>query len=256
MPDSLIIAIPDIHGEAERLERLLKLIRHHWPAVKLVFLGNYINYGPDSAGVLRLVRELTEQGHVALRGHAETELLDYLDDPDENRFAWNRYMHWGGCQTMRSLEREAREWFDTPQMLEDYLTKTGMLAWIESLPVFYRENNLVFTPAPVSSTEWNRRGRPNELETVRGSVPGSGEEEYAASLGAPPDCFAVCGHERVVARRYREGVCAPVPDINTPVIAFATDKGDVLRAGEATHWPKHSGNFGPMLFSHGLYLDC
>ncbi|MCB9893331.1 MAG: metallophosphoesterase [Planctomycetes bacterium] len=252
MPDQPIIAVPDIHGGAQRLERLLDLVHRHWPSAKLVFLGNYINHGPDSADVLRIVRQHVERGHIALRGAAEETLLDFALGVDERLLSRDA----GGWQTLRSIEREAGRWFDEPASLASYLRQTGILDWLENLPVFWREGNLVFSPAPVPGDCWNRKGEPERILALNGSVGGLDEEAYAHQLGAPVDCFAVCGSERVLPRRHRDGTSAPIPDAKTPVIAFVTDKGDILRAGEATHWPKDCGNFGPMLFSHGLYLDC
>jgi hypothetical protein len=254
MPEPIIAAIPDIHGEAHRLEKLIQYVQRHWPEVKLVFLGNYINYGAESAQVLRMVKHMTGQGHIALRGHEEELLLEYIYASEPN--AWDRLRFSGGCQTIRSFEREARDWFQSPAALREYLAKAGMLAWLEDLPVFYRENNLVFTSAPVSPEGWTWKGSPRESEALTGSAAGFDEDAYAKQLASPAGCFAICGHERTVPRKFRQGISAPVPDSKTPVVAFVTDKGDILRAGEATHWPKDCGDFGPMLFRHGLYLDC
>lgn len=256
MPDQHIIAVPAIHGEVRRLERLIDLAHQHWPSVKLVFLGNYLNHGPDSAAVLRAVKHHVSQGHIALRGHAEMQLLQYLDRADDAPDSWNRYHYWGGCQTMRSFEREAGQWFDTRQSMEVYLDGNGTLKWLQSLPVFHRLGNLVFTSSAVARNHWNQRDRPDEAEAVAECVPGGDEDDYAARIGAPPGCFAVCGHGLVVPRRYREGISSPIPDTKSPVDAFVCDDGTILKAGDATHWPKELGRFGPMLFPHGLYLDC
>lgn len=75
MPEPHIVAVPAIHGEVRRLERLIDFAHQHWPGAKLVFLGNYINHGPDSAAVLRTIRHQVSQGHIALRGNAEMQLL-------------------------------------------------------------------------------------------------------------------------------------------------------------------------------------
>ena len=52
----MIYAIGDIHGEHDLLKRLLIEIPRT-PREKLIFLGDYIDRGPDSPGVVRLVLE-------------------------------------------------------------------------------------------------------------------------------------------------------------------------------------------------------
>jgi len=79
-----LIAIGDIHGHLEKLNKLLGIVR---PAQndKLVFLGDYIDRGPDSKGVVGRLMELAEQiPCVFLRGNHEQMMLDALacDAPD------------------------------------------------------------------------------------------------------------------------------------------------------------------------------
>jgi len=101
----LLYAVGDIHGRLDLLEDLLSLIeRDARPSTArrrtLVFLGDYVDRGPDSRGVVqRLITDLP-QGFDAhfLKGNHEAILLDFLDDP------W-RLDHWlmnGGEETMRS----------------------------------------------------------------------------------------------------------------------------------------------------------
>lgn len=252
MAESFIVAIPDVNGEIRRLERLIDLAIKHWPTAKLVFLGNYINQGRDSAAVLRAVKHQTERGHIALRGDAEEDLLDYLSITSGLPTRWSG----GECETIRSFEREARDWFETPRSLACYLAGNGMLDWLEGLPIFYRDKDLVFTSAPVASDDWNRNGVPAEWSALKGGPMEFDEEGYGKYLGAPPGCFPVCGHERVLSRWRRDGTSDSVPKGNSKAIAFITDRGDVLKAGEATRWPRNLGKYAPMLFPHGLYLDC
>lgn len=77
---SRTIAIGDIHGCLQTLEALLYdhlNIRHD---DQLIFLGDYINRGPDSTGVLDLLVELKNQNPhwVFLRGNHEDLLIGFL----------------------------------------------------------------------------------------------------------------------------------------------------------------------------------
>ncbi len=112
----LLYAVGDVHGRIDLLQRLLDLIEGDAAASPraerrtLVFLGDYVDRGPDSRGVVeRLIRDLPPgfDTHF-LKGNHEAILLDFLNDP------W-RLDHWllnGGEETMRSYgvdtERLAR----------------------------------------------------------------------------------------------------------------------------------------------------
>lgn len=89
-PDgTLIYAVGDIHGQLHLLEDLFEQIvadsmqlSGHRSRV-LVFVGDYVDRGPDSSGVIeRLISGLPD-GFVAhcLLGNHEAILLDFLDDP-------------------------------------------------------------------------------------------------------------------------------------------------------------------------------
>lgn len=62
-------AIGDIHGAAGTLERLLERLDTTHPAVRIWFVGDLVNRGPDSAGVLRLVRSLGDRAIIVLGNH-------------------------------------------------------------------------------------------------------------------------------------------------------------------------------------------
>lgn len=68
-----IIAIGDVHGCAQELEQLIALVE---PQVRdrVIFLGDLVNRGPDSHGVLQIARTLKAD---ALIGNHEVRLLDF-----------------------------------------------------------------------------------------------------------------------------------------------------------------------------------
>jgi len=99
-----VYIVGDIHG---RLDLLLDisarisadLLSRPVLESRFVFLGDYIDRGPDSAGVLsRLADMLDEPNVVLLRGNHEQILLNFLADPDILR-DWRNH---GGLETLQS----------------------------------------------------------------------------------------------------------------------------------------------------------
>lgn len=110
-PDSeaLIYAIGDIHGCARELDDLHAQIvsdaarRRGAPTrrVTLVYVGDYVDRGPDSAGVIdRLLAPAPISGaeRIFLRGNHEDAMLVFLADPE----AGADWLDFGGLETLRS----------------------------------------------------------------------------------------------------------------------------------------------------------
>ena len=92
------IAITDIHGELKKLERLLSKIETR-PDDIFVFMGDYIDRGPDSRGVVEKVIEISEQFKtITLIGSHEYALLHSKTDEYYNYLFWN----YGGPATVKS----------------------------------------------------------------------------------------------------------------------------------------------------------
>lgn len=82
-----VYAIGDIHGCSELLDLMVEAIREDLAAhpardALTVTLGDYIDRGPDSRGVLdRLARNPFPTDYVALKGNHEQMLETFLRDP-------------------------------------------------------------------------------------------------------------------------------------------------------------------------------
>ena len=80
------IAIGDIHGCSLALAALLETIAPQ-PDDRLIFMGDYVDRGPNSRGVLDLVIELTTRCEVIpLLGNHELLLLAALAAGESNSF--------------------------------------------------------------------------------------------------------------------------------------------------------------------------
>lgn len=92
------IAITDIHGEKAKLDSVLSQIEMR-PDDTFVFLGDYIDRGPDSKGVVDKIIELGETYKcIYLMGSHEYALLHAKQD-DYYQFLFDNY---GGPATVRS----------------------------------------------------------------------------------------------------------------------------------------------------------
>ena len=88
-PDGFIIyAVGDIHGRADLLDQIHGLIDRDKATSSPernveVYLGDYIDRGPDSAGVIsRLIKRSSQTRTIFLRGNHEQFLLDFLNGKD------------------------------------------------------------------------------------------------------------------------------------------------------------------------------
>jgi len=99
--------IGDIHGNYELLEKILT--KWNPGEEQLVFLGDYIDRGPDSLKVLRKVIDLTHNhGAIALSGNHEHIFLYWLKNTEKTS---EFYFHdkVGGIATIHSFYPEMRE---------------------------------------------------------------------------------------------------------------------------------------------------
>ena len=93
-----IIAIGDIHGHARALAALLRLIQPQ-PNDTVVTLGDYVDRGPDSKGVLDQLIELENRCHlVSLMGNHEEMMLGAREGRDNFKF----WMQFGGDAALDS----------------------------------------------------------------------------------------------------------------------------------------------------------
>lgn len=93
-----LIAIGDIHGCSVALRTLLEAIAPR-PQDTIVTLGDYVDWGPDSRGVIEQLIALSERCNlIRLLGNHEEMLLDAVDSESKLR-GW---LNLGGEETLQS----------------------------------------------------------------------------------------------------------------------------------------------------------
>lgn len=142
--DTTYYAIGDVHGEIEKLNTLLGFIRDDarriGGATKIVFLGDLIDRGPDSRGVVVKAKQLCEAGEaIAIKGNHEELMLHAVD----HRESIGIY-HWaenGGDETILSYAR-ANGFADDFRHAID----RDHIKWLRTLPTMIRDEDrgLVF----------------------------------------------------------------------------------------------------------------
>ena len=127
-----LIAIGDIHGCVQTFDVLMEQLA---PSEDdhLVFVGDYIDRGPDSRGVIERMLELNESYRCTfLRGNHEALMMDYLDGKDYSLWRAN-----GGTSTLQSYGGRGQQ-IDIPD---------EHVAFIRSTEIYYETDDFFFVHA-------------------------------------------------------------------------------------------------------------
>jgi len=151
--------IGDIHGHSEPLIELLTKLdyqpvdgvyRHE--SRQVIFLGDFIDRGPDQRGVLEIVRAMVDEGSaLSVMGNHEFNAIAYhtLDPDDHNRhlrvhFEKNRKQHEAFLEVFegKSDYAETIEWFRSlPLWLELDGIRVVHACWDEALMSLLRDKH-------------------------------------------------------------------------------------------------------------------
>jgi serine/threonine protein phosphatase 1 len=194
-------AIGDIHGDLVHLEALLGSLPALDAGDTLVFVGDYLDRGPDSARVVERVRALSRRTPamvVALRGSHEDAWLKVV------RQGWPEFILpvTNGClATLRSYlgqpppgkdEFGTAEEFDA--MLEGSFFPADVLAWMKSLPVYHEDEHAIYVHAGLPKVR-GRWAHPSELDDPKPLLWQRTEEFFRSYRGKR----VVFGHTVVAA---------------------------------------------------------
>lgn len=161
----LTCAIGDVHGHIEKLNVVLDRCRRRAGAdARLVFIGDYIDRGPDSRAVVELLMDLQQRrpGRViCLRGNHEAVVLAFARDalhtlPDDvDHRAWLSDLG-GGLATLASYGVE-----HASELPEEHLD------WMAALPTFYDDGQRYFAHAGVHPARPLAKQREEDLVWIR-----------------------------------------------------------------------------------------
>ena len=196
-PGERIYAIGDVHGRYDLLKLLLDAIGAHSSALgtpetlHIVFLGDLVDRGPDSARVVDLVAGLesdTDQV-IALMGNHEEAMLKALDG---DLMILQKWLTVGGAETVRSYG------LDLPEPGADmrrYARRLGRhiprrhARWLRTMPLTARSGDYFFCHAGVRPGVPLHRQSREDLLWIRSDF-----------LDAEEDFGAVIVHGHTISR--------------------------------------------------------
>jgi serine/threonine protein phosphatase 1 len=193
-----IYAIGDVHGRADLLERLQQRIAadvelNPIADPLLVCLGDYVDRGPDSAGVLDLLLGETPAGmrRVALMGNHEELMLRFLIDESVGAV----WLANGGDATLESYGIDPAESYERARRQLSSRLPARHLALLESLVLSHSEGGYFFAHAGIRPGVALDRQRREDLLWIRGEFLRSDTDHgkvvvHGHSITAEPDIRA------------------------------------------------------------------
>lgn len=144
-PEDPLFVIGDIHGRSDLLRRLVEQAD---PSAQIVCVGDYVDRGEDSAGVMRFLADRPDI--ICLSGNHEQMMLDFMSDPVRHGPRWLRY---GGLQTLASFQVSGiRETSDAKRLnaakneLVDALGQ-NLMSWLAALHPYWQSGNVAIVHA-------------------------------------------------------------------------------------------------------------
>ncbi|UVO27623.1 metallophosphoesterase family protein [Bradyrhizobium arachidis] len=215
LPDGVrVYAIGDVHGRADLLQSLLTVIdadlRRSAPGRAIqVFLGDYVDRGPNSRAVLDILIERSKSHEtVCLKGNHEVFLLEVLQDPSRLQ----EWRHYGGLLTLVSygvtptMNPTAEEQVELIEALKRALPAEH-LSFLQQLPSSFSCGDFFFAHAGIKPGIPLERQRDEDLLWIRDEFLNS-EESFGK--------YVVHGHTPVSAPDIRPN------RINIDTGAYAT----------------------------------
>jgi serine/threonine protein phosphatase 1 len=170
----VLYAVGDIHGQLDLLDELLEKLPLG-PDDRLLFIGDYIDRGPDARGVVqRLIDLELERDCTFLLGNHESMFLDFIGWRGESYFGGDAFLPNGGDRTLASygyfdLDDPEPANFVLPKSHEEFYSR---------LKLFHLEGDYLFVHAGIGRRLLGesevayalRRARPQDLLWDRASA--------------------------------------------------------------------------------------
>lgn len=154
-----IYAVGDVHGQIDELHRVLDLIVKDGGAVdKTVFLGDYVDRGPDSKAVVQVLQDgVRDGGHwVCLKGNHDRYMTRFVTEMTVHDPCTSSGLFWlnprlGGDKTLKSYGIEAYDGAPLEPIFEQAqaLVPRTHLDFLSGLPLYHETDDLIFVHAGI-----------------------------------------------------------------------------------------------------------
>lgn len=147
------LVVGDIHGKLTLLTRLLEEMDYRPGDDRLILIGDLVDRGEDSRGVVSKAIELKREASarvVVIRGNHEAMMLAALAHPESEQAELWYYN--GGIETLQSYMDEDGN-FDVPEEHWDFLA---------SLPTWYEDEHAIYVHASLPEGEHGEFLHPRE----------------------------------------------------------------------------------------------
>jgi serine/threonine protein phosphatase 1 len=149
-------AIGDIHGDLAALELLITRLPPLEAEDTIVFLGDFVDRGPNSAGVVRWVRDFVQKCPakvICLRGNHEDAWLQVITE------GWPEFImpRGNGClECLRSYwgepiptEDEVPTYEELEAMFDGRFFPSDVVEWMKTLPFWYEDEHAIYVHAGI-----------------------------------------------------------------------------------------------------------
>ncbi|MEM6479161.1 MAG: metallophosphoesterase [Pseudomonadota bacterium] len=193
-----LYAIGDIHGHLDKLDRALSLVEADGGAsARIVFLGDYVDRGPESKGVIARLADGLDAGRpwTCLKGNHD-RIMEWFfeDEPRQDPHMMIEY-HWchemiGGRETLASYGVTVPEKIRLSELHERALPALPdrHLAFLRGLDLYHEAGRYLFVHAGI------RPGQPLAAQTQEDMV---WIRQPFLSHGGPHPWIVVHGHTAI-----------------------------------------------------------
>lgn len=166
-----LYVIPDVHGQLASLEEALARIEADGgPDTRIVFLGDYVDRGPDSRSVINTLIAGQENGRkwITLRGNHDQMFLDFLeqgriDNPRLSKpgYSWQHH-RLGGVETLASYGLSRPDHDEALQAVP-----AAHRNWLAGLPLYHLTDDLLLVHAGIRPGIPLEKQSPDDLMWIR-----------------------------------------------------------------------------------------
>jgi serine/threonine protein phosphatase 1 len=177
-------ALSDIHGYLELLKQNMNIIDLESNVEnKVIFLGDYIDYGKESCQVLEYIFNLQRKYPsqvIVLRGNHEDMFLEWISNPEENVYWLNEDEDLITTRTFITKEQleNVLDMIKNKEKIQEIskvlakmikINHKDLIIWLKNLKYFYETENQIFVHAGIveEEKEYWKIGSSNYLFTSK-----------------------------------------------------------------------------------------